>query len=112
VSWLAGTGKPTSAQTIAERVFAVGRLGVSFCSRDFKDRRNLCYIFPTLAFKFAHKYLKPRSFLIPLLRSSPDIAHESLYNQMEALIARPLSSSNIPTVIIIDALDECVDRDP
>ena len=47
---LAGTGKSTIAQTIAERLFAEGQLGASFfCSRDFEDRSNLDLIFPTLA---------------------------------------------------------------
>ena len=110
---LAGTGKSTIAQTIAERIFADGRLGASFfCSRDSEDRRDLHYIFPTLAFQLAHKYPEFRSTLVPLLRSNPDIGHESLFNQMKMLIVEPLSSSNIPTVIIIDALDECADEDP
>jgi len=110
---LAGTGKTTIAQTIAERVFADGRLGASFfCSRDFKDRRNLLYIFPTLALQLAHKYPGFRSILVPLLRATPDIGHESLFNQMRMLIVEPLSSSDISTVIVIDALDECVDDDP
>jgi hypothetical protein len=110
---LAGTGKSTIAQTIAERIFADGRLGASFfCSRDFKDRRDLHYILPTLAFQLAHKYPEFRSILVPLLQSNPDIAHESLYNQMEMLIVGPLASSDISTVIVIDALDECVDEDP
>jgi len=109
---LAGTGKSTIAQTIAERVFADGRLGASFfCSRDFEDRRDLHYIFPTLAFQLAHKYPEFRSILVPLLQSNPDIVHESLYNQLETLIVRPLSSTGISTVITIDALDECVDED-
>ena len=109
---LAGTGKSTIAQTVAQRIFADGRLGASFfCSRDFKDRRNLHYIFPTLSFQLAHKYPKFRSILVPLLQSNPDIAHESLYSQMESLIVGPLGSSGISTVIIIDALDECVDED-
>ena len=110
---LAGTGKSTIAQTIAERVFADGRLGASFfCSRDFKDRRNLHYIFPTLAFQLAQKYTEFRSILVPLLQLNPDIVHDSLYNQVEMLIVEPLSSSNILTVIVIDALDECVDEEP
>ena len=110
---LAGTGKSTIAQTIAGRIFVDGRLGASFfCSRDFKDRRNLRYIFPTLAFQLAHKYPGFRSILVPLLQSSPDIVHDSLYNQMETLIVEPLSSSDISTVIIIDALDECADEEP
>ena len=110
---LAGTGKSTIAQTIAERLFADERLGASFfCSRDFGDRRDLHHIFPTLAFQLAHKYLEFRSFLVPLLRSNPDIGHESLFNQMRMLIVEPLSSSGVSTVIVIDALDECVDEDP
>ena len=110
---LAGTGKSTIAQTVSERVFADGLLGASFfCSRDFKDRSDLHFIFPTLAFQLAHKYPKFRSLLIPLLRSNPDIAHESLYNQMKLLIVEPLSSSDISTVVVIDALDECKDEEP
>ena len=110
---LAGTGKSTIAQTVAERVFADGRLGASFfCSRDFKDRRNLHYIFPTFAFQLAQKHPEFRSILVPLLQSNPDIVHDSLYNQMEMLVVEPLSSSNISTVIIVDALDEYVDEEP
>ena len=110
---LAGTGKSTIAQTIAERVFADGRLGASFfCSRDFKDRRNLRYIFPTLAFQLAQKYQNFRSILVPLLQMNPDVVRDSLYNQMEMLIVEPLGSLNISTVIIIDALDECMDEEP
>ena len=110
---LAGTGKSTIAQTFAERLFADGSLGASFfCSRDFEDRRSLHYIFPTLAFQLAHKYPEFRSTLVPLLRSNPDIGHESLFNQMRELIVEPLSLSDVSTVIVIDALDECVDEEP
>ncbi|KAF9786304.1 hypothetical protein BJ322DRAFT_780531 [Thelephora terrestris] len=110
---LAGTGKSTIAQTVAERVFACGQLGASFfCSRDFEDRRNIKLIFPTLAFQLARKYPDFRSHLVPLVRSDPEIAHESLYDQMDKLIVRPLNGSKISPVIIIDALDECQDEEP
>jgi len=110
---LAGTGKSTIAQTIAERLFADGLLGASFfCSRDFEDRSDLRSIFPTLAFQLAHKYPNFRSHLVPLLRSNPDIIDCSLYGQMERLIVEPLQSVNTPTVILIDALDECKDDEP
>jgi len=110
---LAGTGKSTIAQTIAERVFADGLLGASFfCSRDFKDRSDLHFIFPTLAFQLAHKYPNVRSHLVPLLQSDPDIVDESLYGQMERLIIEPLQSAAVSTVIVIDALDECKDDEP
>ena len=110
---LAGTGKSTIAQTIAERLFAEGNLGASFfCSRDFKDRSNLHFIFPTLAFQLAQKYPEFRSHLVSLLRSNPDVVFESLNSQMEKLIAEPLRRTGISTVIVIDGLDECKDDEP
>ena len=106
-------GKSTIAQTIAERVFAAGQLGASFfCSRDYLDRSDLQFIFPTLAVQLARRYTEFRSAFIPLVRSGQGIAHESLYNQMKKLIVGPLQKSTISTVIVIDALDECTDREP
>ena len=110
---LAGTGKSTIAQTIAERVFADGRLGASFfCSRGVEDRSNLQLIFPTLAFQLARKYPGFRTSFIPLLQSDPDVVHESLQDQMQKFLVEPLRSADISTVIVIDALDECRDEDP
>ena len=110
---LAGTGKTTIAQTVAERIFADGQLGASFfCSRDFEDRNNLQFIFPTLAVQLARRYTEFRSILVPLVQSDPTIVHESLYGQMGKLIVGPLIRSDISTVIVIDALDECKDEEP
>ena len=110
---LAGTGKSTIAQTIAERLFADGHLGASFfCSRVVEDRSNLQLIFPTIAFQLAQRYPEFRSSLIPLLESNPDIVHESLLDQMEKFLVEPLQFADISTVIVIDALDECKDDDP
>jgi hypothetical protein len=110
---LAGTGKSTIAQTIAERMFADGQLGASFfCSRDFEDRSNLQFIFPTIAVQLARRYTEFRSIFVPLVRSDPGIVHESLYGQMNKLIVQPLMKSAISTVIVIDALDECKDDEP
>jgi len=110
---LAGTGKSTIAQSIAERVFAGGQLGASFfCSRDFESRSNLQFIFPTLAVQLARKYPRFRSIFIPLVQSDPEVIHESLYSQMSKLVVGPLRESAISTVIVIDALDECKDDEP
>ena len=110
---LAGTGKSTIAQTVSEWAFADGLLGASFfCSRDFKDRSNLHFIFPTLAFQLAHRYPAFRSVLVPLLQSNPDVVHESLYSQMSKLIVEPLRSVDVSMAIVIDALDECKDEEP
>ena len=110
---LAGTGKSTIAQTFAEMTFADGKLGASFfCSRDFEDRSNLQMIFPTLAFQLAYQYPGFRKELVQVLKTRPDVGHESLCSQMEKLIAGPLKVTNISTLIIIDALDECKDEKP
>jgi len=110
---LAGTGKSTIAQTFAEITFADGQLGASFfCSRDFEDRRNLQAIFPTLAFQLAYRYPPFRKELLQVLKASPDVGRESLCSQMEKLIVGPLKVTHTPTLIIIDALDECKDEQP
>ena len=116
VYWLngvAGAGKTTIAQTIAVRMFADGNLGASFfCSRDFEDRRDPQLIFPTIAVQLARKYPKFRSTFVRLVRLDPEVAHESLSNQMRKLIIQPLKESKISTVIVVDALDECKDEEP
>ena len=110
---LAGTGKSTIAQTVAEILFADGHLGASFfCSRGVEDRSDLQLIFPTLAFQLAQQYPEFRSSLIPLLRSNPDVMHESLRDQMRSLIVEPLQTTKLSTVVVIDALDECKDDEP
>ena len=109
---LAGTGKSTIAQTFAENCFADGNLGASFfCSRDSNDRSNLQTIFPTLAFQLACQYPQFQEKLLELLRTNPNVAKESLYLQVEKLIVGPLKATEIQTLIIIDALDECKDED-
>src|SRR5882757_4604117 len=110
---LAGTGKSTIAQTFAEISFADDKLGASFfCSRDFENRSNLQAIFPTLAFQLACQYPPFRKELLRALRASPDVGREALCSQMEKLILAPLKATNISTLIIIDALDECADEEP
>ena len=94
-------------------MFADGKLGASFfCSRDYEDRRNLQAIFPTLAFQLAYRYPPFRAELLHVLRACPDVRQESLCSQMEKLIVGPLKAAHIPTLIIIDALDECKDEEP
>jgi WD40 repeat protein len=116
VFWLngpAGTGKSTISQTLAEMCFADGRLGASFfCSRDFEGRSDLHTIFPTLAFQLAYRYPTFRDELLQVLRTSPDVKRESLCSQMERVIVGPLKTTSIPTLIIIDGLDECKDEEP
>ena len=111
---LAGTGKSTIARTVAEQCFANGRLGASFfCSSDptLRNHGDPGIVLPTLAFQLAQKYTGVRSTLVHHLRYNPDIAHESLENQAEKLIIEPLRSADVALVIVIDALDECKDKE-
>jgi hypothetical protein len=110
---LAGTGKSTIAHTFAEMSFADRELGASFfCSRDFKDRSSLRSIFPTLAFQLAHQYPDFRRELLPVLKANRNVGRESLTSQLEKLLVGPFRTVQIPTLIIIDALDECRDEEP
>ena len=110
---LAGTGKSTIAQTFSKVVAENGALGASFfCSRDYLDRQELKNIFPTLAYQLACKYPSFRSRIIRIIKQDPSVARNSLISQLKDLIVDPLSSTGISCVIVIDALDECVDDQP
>jgi hypothetical protein len=115
VFWLsgfAGTGKSTIARTFAETSFFYGNLGASFfCSRHSRDRSNLQAIIPTLAFQLAHRYRDFRQELLKVLRANPIDGQASLCSQLENLIIHPLKEARISTLIVIDALDECKDKE-
>ena len=110
---LAGTGKSTIAQSFSEMAVNEGILGASFfCSRDYLNRKELKKIFPTLAYQLAYHYPHFRNHIIKIIKSDPSLAHTSLISQLENLLVNPLSGRNISCVIVIDALDECIDDQP
>ena len=110
---LAGTGKSTVAQSFSEMAEGEGILGASFfCSRDYPNRRELKNIFQTLAYQLAWRYSHFRRHIVGILDESPAPAHTSLISQLENLLVNPLSGKNISCIIVIDAVDECIDNDP
>ena len=110
---LAGTGKSTIAQTFSGMVAEAGFLGASFfCSRDYRNRKELKNIFPTLAWQLACRYPAFLNRIIRVIKEDASVAQNSLISQLKNLIVDPLSSTNIPCVIVVDALDECVDDQP
>jgi hypothetical protein len=110
---LAGAGKSTIAQSFSDTIAGDGFLGASFfCSRDYIDRRELKNIFPTLAYQLACRYPHVRSHIITSIKKDPTLAHTSLISQLENLLVDPLSGTDISCVIVIDALDECIDDEP
>ena len=46
------------------------------------------------------------------MKEGPNVRHESLCSQMEKLLVGPLRATQTTTLIIIDALDECKDKEP
>jgi hypothetical protein len=119
VYWLnghAGSGKSTIAQSFAEWLFAYNKLGGSFfCSRDSEKRSVITAIFNTLAYQLATSTNpaapKFRKSILQALDANPKIASLSLKNQLVELLAKPVKESEIQTVVIIDALDECKDEE-
>jgi hypothetical protein len=110
---LAGTGKSTIAQTFSEMASNDDILGASFfCSRDYLDRKELKNIFPTLAYQLAYRYSRFRDHLIKSIKRDPSVAHNSLISQLRALVVDPLAATGISCVIVVDALDECIDNQP
>jgi hypothetical protein len=110
---LAGTGKSTIAQSFSEMVAKDGSLGASFfCSRDYLERRELKNIFPTLAYQLACRYPHFRSHIVTSIKKDPTLVHAALISQLENLLVNPLSGNHTPCVVVIDALDECIDDQP
>ena len=100
-------------QSFSETVAKEGILGASFfCSRDYLNCKELKNIFPTLAYQLACHYPWFRSHIITTIKKDPTIAHTSLIFQLENLIVNPLAAKKVSFIIVIDALDECIDDQP
>jgi NACHT domain. len=111
----AGTGKTTIAYTVAEACRTHGILGASFfCSRDDADCSNPKLIFTTIAYQLGQLYPPFRDEVSKALKSNPDIGYSSVAYQLDVLIVKPLCAVRDgfpPTVIVLDALDECKESD-
>ncbi|KII83607.1 hypothetical protein PLICRDRAFT_147964, partial [Plicaturopsis crispa FD-325 SS-3] len=118
VYWLngmAGTGKTAIAESVAKSLEAKNMLGASFfCTRSNVDRSDVKRIFPTIAYTLARAYPAFAAALLHILQSDPDVGSHSLDRQLSKLILEPamhLPRPAWPMIVVIDALDECTDRD-
>ncbi|KAJ1299423.1 hypothetical protein OPQ81_012032 [Rhizoctonia solani] len=112
---MAGTGKTTVASTFCERVQRRKLLAASFfCSRNSAECRNVSRIVPTIAHQLALYSIPFQSALCQVLESNSDIGSKNMFAQFELLLKEPLQQVKdaIPDnlVVVIDALDECDDR--
>lgn len=116
IVWLkgkAGTGKSTVSQTICEQAAAQGQLGASFfCSRTGAETlSNPRGILPTIAFQLAHVYPEFGQGVIAALQRRPELPTARPQEQFDDLIITPFAGvetwNKQPTLIVVDALDEC-----
>ncbi|KAF5333842.1 hypothetical protein D9758_017430 [Tetrapyrgos nigripes] len=123
VHWLygpAGTGKSAIAQTLCERYDRFGEkkhLAASFFfSRGDSKRNNPTYLFLSIAYSLATTCRDSalRAAIDKAVQEQPGIFEASLEVQYRQLIVEPLQSLSrlrrlrLPTLIVIDGLDECI----
>ena len=111
VHGLAGTGKSTLSNTIAEIMNNLHRLGAFFFFNRDIPQRNFATLIRTLAYRLAMFDPRFGATISRLVADNDNIAEMRLEIQFERLLsANALKSvewSGGPIVMIIDALDEC-----
>lgn len=107
---IAGIGKSTVAQTIATHSADLGYLGASFFfSKDDIDRKTAKLFFSTLAFQLSRYDGEFAKVIGEALEHAPDASEKILGQQSKLLLVDPLQqlSRSHPTLLVIDAMDEC-----
>ncbi|CAE6526782.1 unnamed protein product [Rhizoctonia solani] len=100
--------------TVCKQLDNEKRLGASFfCSRNSPGRRDVNRIMPTIAYQLARLSGEYWDELFLALNNRIDAAKLTLEEQFQEWIVRPLLKARhtVPTdtIIVIDALDECLD---
>jgi len=117
IMWLyggAGAGKSAIGQTMAERCEAEGRLLASFFfGRSDGTRNHSKFLIPTIACQIYANIPGARNDIASVINNDPLIFNKSLLFQLMSLVVEPLrrlGDTVSQDLIIIDGLDECVDR--
>ncbi|QRV93467.1 Notchless protein [Ceratobasidium sp. AG-Ba] len=119
VYWLngmAGTGKTTIAYSACAQLDRTRKLAASFfCSRQLPECRDVNRIIPSIAYQFSVFSRPFQRALSDLLGVDPEAHNRPISMQFEQLLVEPLQdlAAEFPAdrVIIIDALDECDDKE-
>ncbi|KAF8541118.1 WD40-repeat-containing domain protein [Trichophaea hybrida] len=119
IFWLngmAGTGKTTIARTVARACADLNILGASFFfSIGQDDLNHASKFFTTIAVQLAINVPALQPDIGIAIRENFNISHQSLAEQWNKLIMRPLSNlrgcSDL-LILVIDALDECFNSIP
>ena len=110
-----GSGKTAISQSMAEWCERKGRLGASFfCARQ-GGRNDVLRIIPTVAYQLSASNPAFANEVVKALSPPSDIDRAPPLKQLEKLIVEPLrvmkSAPPLSQVVIIDALDECNDKE-
>ncbi|OSD01860.1 hypothetical protein PYCCODRAFT_1435873 [Trametes coccinea BRFM310] len=113
---LPGVGKSTLAQTVAQWCADANILGGGFfCARDGGRNDVLCII-QNIASDLADRNPAFRQALLAAVAANPHIRTAAVSQQVQTLLVGPLNADNVrgsfveDPVIVIDALDECLDN--
>ncbi|KAF2624116.1 hypothetical protein BU25DRAFT_348524 [Macroventuria anomochaeta] len=114
LSGLAGTGKSTIARTVARRYHDRQRLAASFFfSRGGGDVGHAGKFVTSVAVQLAQSVPAVRQHISDAVAERSDIISQSLPDQWQHLVCRPLSKLHEPEagpetyIVVVDALDEC-----
>ena len=123
LSGVAGAGKSTIAYEFARRLESKGRLGATFFFvRGSEKLSTTSCVIPSIAYQLAWHQPKLRRAIVDAVRAHVGLEkRQDLQFQLDELIVKPLTdpfppvtetqadgpSHSPPTVIVIDALDEC-----
>ncbi|KAL0580502.1 hypothetical protein V5O48_001489 [Marasmius crinis-equi] len=114
--WLhgvAGTGKSTLCNTVAQIFEGLNRLGASFrFSREVAARNDPASLFGNLAYQLARFNVQLKDRILAAIDTYGDMAGLPLSNQLRVLFVEILPSVEFagPVMIVIDALDEAGDE--
>lgn len=112
----AGSGKSTIMATIARHYHRQCGALLHF-DRDDRVESAPEAVVPTLAYQLAQFHPLMRVTICEQLDANPDVLQTPLHRQFDVLLLEPLRRLNLallpssPIIILLDALDECGDRD-
>ena len=115
IFWLngiAGIGKSTVARTIAEAIDGQKQLGASFFFSRINGIMDPNSLFSTMALQLSSFNQEIRKEIAGVLEKDPDSGRQLLRLQLQKLIIDPLLKLKDPPprlLLVIDALDECLD---
>ena len=120
ILWLsgsAGTGKSAIAQTISERCKQNGRLAATFFFLRASSERNTSErLVATLAYQIALSVPGAKEFIANAVEDDVLVFSKDINSQLFHLIIHPLMlasegwDSTHQSLVIIDGLDECIDK--